>query len=595
MESDRSSRGIYGLASANSALDGIPFRIGATFKVPNKVSIPKELLRRRNRSALADEYFFHTEEGVILWAKAQQQMKKNREATLKEYQAQKKNAQIRQKPPLPIPLASEDLYVNIHMADKILTPTPINPSVNAAPHTDKPSSNPKSQIDVTQFEQEDDPFENVERQVINEFEELNQVFQKSAESVESPEGNYENVVINKPPLPLPDSALAATDSTVSSCTVPALQPLAAEEPLENNEESNVEITRNKCEGDVGEVDENADRSIVYGNVPYRKKLSSGSQKKRESNNYVMVSYANGRLVHDATKLATKQLSLDEKSQPNFVSNYFNQKFSASQENTGSILDPNQLNESIYENLPISSTDNYENCVLPQRSRHSVAFDVDTTVNPPAIPPRTDLTKLRSTHSTPNIHQASSDRDAETVSPFHSPSKPAPRKQVKSPASPVLRKQSWSRHSPLPPIRARSNGQISQGSVDTSCSDESPTDYTLATDPFSSLSQEAQTFAQQYLSMGFPRARVARAVQKLGLQEKDVIDHLCMVDKLGEGGYDPHLVEDALHLFENDIQKAECYLHLHQQFVELGFQKPKIQHALVTSKLDSDKALDLLTT
>lgn len=35
----------------------------------------------------------------------------------------------------------------------------------------------------------------------------------------------------------------------------------------------------------------------------------------------------------------------------------------------------------------------------------------------------------------------------------------------------------------------------------------------------------------------------------------VIDHLCMVDKLGEGGYDPHLVEDALHLFENDIQKV----------------------------------------
>ncbi|CAI9731047.1 Hypothetical predicted protein [Octopus vulgaris] len=592
MESDRSSRGIYGLASANSALDGIPFRIGTTFKVPNKVSIPKELLRRRNRSALADEYFFHTEEGVILWAKAQQQMKKNREATLKEYHAQKKNAQSRLKNPVPMPLASEGVYVNIHMADKILTPTPIKPSVNAF-HTDNPTSSTKSQIDVTQFEQEDDPFENVERQVINEFEELNQVFQNSAESLESPEGNYENVVINKPPLPLPDSIVAGTDSA-SPNPVPALQPITAEEPLANDEGSTVEITRNKSETDFQDG-ENTERNIVYGNLPYRKKSTSSSQKKRESNNYVMVSYANGRLVHDATKLTTKQLSLDEESKPNFVSNYFNQKFSASQENTGSILDPNQLNESIYENLPISSTDNYENCLLPQRSRHSVAFDVDTTVNPPAIPPRTDLTKLRSTHSTPNIHQASSDRDAETVSPFHSPSKPAPRKQIKSPASPVPRKQSWSRHSPLPPIRARSNGQVSQGSVDTSCSDDSPTDYTQATDPFSALSQEAQTFAQQYLSMGFPRARVARAVQKLGLQEKDVIDHLCMVDKLGEGGYDPHLVEDALHLFENDIQKAECYLHLHQQFVELGFQKPKIQHALVTSKLDSDKALDLLTT
>ncbi|CAE1225185.1 unnamed protein product [Acanthosepion pharaonis] len=638
MDSDRSSRGIYGLASANSALDGIPFKIGGKFKVPNKVSIPKELLARRKCSALDDEYFFNTEEGVIHWAKAQQRMKESKEQVMRERaaaaaaaalnkqclaEAEMKNQQML------MPVASEDVYANIpNMADKMLTPTPISQhqvtvTSNCTVGTDTNTN--MSQFDVSQFEREDDPFEHVERQVINEFEELNQVFQKSAENSESPEGNYENVVVVSkhppdaaappplppPPLPPPPGSAAAAAAAAAAASAsaehesPRHVPLGSQAaPTENStaaaepETTHVEISGNgPDENSEAEFD---DENAIYGNLPCRKKSTTGSPKRKDSNNYVMVSYANGRLVRDASKrqaiAAARQSSLDEELKSKIVmSNSLNQKTCTvptsvvsgnSEESMGPSPDATtMLNEGIYENMPVSSPDknNYENCFLAQRSRHSVAFDGDSPVCPPAIPPRTDLAKLRGTHSTPNIHQASSGKDAKSVSPF------------KSPPSPMPRKQSWSRHPPVPPIRSRHNGQVSQSSVETSCSDDSPTDCNQVNDPFPTMSQEAQNFVQQYLSMGFPRARVARAVEKLGLDDKEVIDHLCMVDKLGEEGHDPQLVEDALHLFDNDIQKAECYIHLHQQFVELGFQRSKIQEALVTSKLDSDKALDLLTT
>lgn len=639
MDSDRSSRGIYGLASANSALDGIPFKIGGKFKVPNKVLIPKELLARRKCSALDDEYFFNTEEGVIHWAKAQQRMKESKEKVMRERAAAKAaealnkqclaEAEMKSQQML-MPVASEDVYANIHnMADKMLTPTPISqhPTTNSSSNTVGTDTNTNmSQFDVTQFEREDDPFENVERQVINEFEELNQVFQKSAESSESPEGNYENVVVVSkpppdaaappplppPPLPPPPgsaaaAAAAAAASPSSEHESPRHAPLGSQSASFENSTAPVEPETTNVEDDGPDEDSEAefdDDDAIYGNLPCRKKSSANSPKRKDTNNYVMVSYVNGRLVRDASKrqavAAARQLSLDEElKSKNVMSNSINQNTCTvsaaaaaacvvsgnSEKSMGPCPDTTNLNEGIYENMPVSSPDknNYENCFLAQRSRHSVAFDGDSPVCPPVIPPRTDLAKLRGTHSTPNIHQASSGKDAKSVSPF------------KSPPSPMPRKQSWSRQPPVPPVRSRHNGQVSQSSVETSCSDDSPTDSNQVNDPFPNMSQEAQNFVQQYLSMGFPRARVARAVEKLGLDEKEVIDHLCMVDKLGEEGHDPQLVEDALHLFDNDIQKAECYIHLHQQFMELGFQRSKIQEALVTSKLDSDKALDLLTT
>ena len=371
-----------------------------------------------------------------------------------------------------MPVASEDVYANIHnMADKMLTPTPISQhqttiSSNSTVSTDTNTN--MSQFDVTQFEREDDPFENVERQVINEFEELNQVFQKSAESSESSEGNYENVVVvNKPPpdaaappplppppLPPPPGSAAAAAAAAASASAehesPRHVPLGSQAaPIENSTAA-AEPETTLVEDSGNGPDENSeaefdDENAIYGNLPCRKKSTTGSPKRKDSNNYVMVSYVNGRLVRDASKrqaiAAARQSSLDEELKSKIVmSNLLNQKTCTvpasvvsgnSEESMGLSPDATILSEGIYENMPVSSPDknNYENCFLAQRSRHSVAFDGDSPVCPPAIPPRTDLAKLRGTHSTPNIHQASSGKDAKSVSPFKSPPSPMPRKQV----------------------------------------------------------------------------------------------------------------------------------------------------------------------
>ena len=41
-------------------------------------------------------------------------------------------------------------------------------------------------------------------------------------------------------------------------------------------------------------------------------------------------------------------------------------------------------------------------------------------------------------------------------------------------------------------------------------------------------------------------------------------------------------------------QAEKFLQLHAQFEELGFQRDKIHDALVSTDLEHDKALDILT-
>ena len=75
-------------------------------------------------------------------------------------------------------------------------------------------------------------------------------------------------------------------------------------------------------------------------------------------------------------------------------------------------------------------------------------------------------------------------------------------------------QNWNHYSILP-------------STPRSTSNTPPSPKTLANakpklpNPYDSLSHEAQRFVENITDMGFPRARVARAVQKLGNDDKQV--------------------------------------------------------------------------
>lgn len=195
--------------------------------------------------------------------------------------------------------------------------------------------------------------------------------------------------------------------------------------------------------------------------------------------------------------------------------------------------------------------------------------------------------LRSTQSTPDL-SISRGGNAAQVS-----------------ASQTQTPQLWNPYKPLPPPpRSYSpdprSGSSSSPSPNQRVSPIPQPSATLITpppeaDPYSSLSAEAQGFVNTLTSMGFSRSRAARAVQKFGADEKEVLDHLLNVDKLVEKKFKPELAETGLQLFRNDIKKAEQFLDLYQQFTELGFTGERIQTALVKHQLDRDKALDYLTT
>lgn len=115
------------------------------------------------------------------------------------------------------------------------------------------------------------------------------------------------------------------------------------------------------------------------------------------------------------------------------------------------------------------------------------------------------------------------------------------------------------------------------------------------DPYISLSTSEKNFANQLNAMGFPLPCISRTIKRLGMDEKEVLDFLVLVEELKENtkqnGDD---VEMALQNNENDKVKSTAYLEMVAMFRELGFQQQSIHEALQESSCDQNKALDYLT-
>ncbi|XP_071845799.1 uncharacterized protein [Apostichopus japonicus] len=140
----------------------------------------------------------------------------------------------------------------------------------------------------------------------------------------------------------------------------------------------------------------------------------------------------------------------------------------------------------------------------------------------------------------------------------------------------------SRYEPLPPSPAPS-------------SSESMRSETKPEDPdFTALDSESKNFARMIISMGFPEGRTARAVKRLGHDDRLVIDALCAVDRLSNQGFGERKVEEALHLLDNNDEKILAFLKLLKQFEELGFKSDDIKRELLLHGSEEEKVLDALT-
>ena len=98
-------------------------------------------------------------------------------------------------------------------------------------------------------------------------------------------------------------------------------------------------------------------------------------------------------------------------------------------------------------------------------------------------------------------------------------------------------QSWNRYSPLPPPPVRNQSSvtspepvsaqhISSHDGEQAKSDDDVTDI--------QLSEEAKTAVGNLVSMGFSKTRVARAVQRLGSDEKEACSFFSFGSPKGSG-------------------------------------------------------------
>ncbi|XP_045135742.1 stress response protein NST1-like [Portunus trituberculatus] len=113
------------------------------------------------------------------------------------------------------------------------------------------------------------------------------------------------------------------------------------------------------------------------------------------------------------------------------------------------------------------------------------------------------------------------------------------------------------------------------------------------DPFGELTTDAQALVQNMAEMGFPRPRVARAVQKLGTDHKKLIEVLLELQSLQGNGEDGYKAERAFYHYMGDIQKTKDHLAAAKQLLDLGFEEEQIVDALLKHDNDRDKALEEL--
>ncbi|KAK7080461.1 hypothetical protein SK128_025037 [Halocaridina rubra] len=113
------------------------------------------------------------------------------------------------------------------------------------------------------------------------------------------------------------------------------------------------------------------------------------------------------------------------------------------------------------------------------------------------------------------------------------------------------------------------------------------------DPFTELTSDAQNLVQSMAEMGFPRPRVARAVQKLGTDHKKLIEVLLVLQSLQDTGEDEYMAEFAFYYYMGDLQKTRDHLSAAKQLLDLGFEEDRIIDALLKHNNDRDKALEEL--
>ncbi|KAK2496592.1 hypothetical protein MC885_000008, partial [Smutsia gigantea] len=114
------------------------------------------------------------------------------------------------------------------------------------------------------------------------------------------------------------------------------------------------------------------------------------------------------------------------------------------------------------------------------------------------------------------------------------------------------------------------------------------------DLLSALSQEEQDLIGPVVALGYPLHRAIRALQKIGRQSlSQFLSYLSACDQLLRQGYEEGLVEEAMEMFQFSVSQAGEFLHLWEQFSDMGFQQEQIKEALLVHGNRCEQALEEL--
>ncbi|KAK7492542.1 hypothetical protein BaRGS_00016208 [Batillaria attramentaria] len=624
----QSQNSVMCLASSISCLDGVPFKIGTAFRPPARAILPPELLRRPQPcDALNDEYSYETEEAVLAWARAREEAKlkaaAEREAAEKaraalaaaESNSSDSEEDVPDEPADQQPMASASgeasskqqaqtqpmrppwqLQLAAPESNAILTPMPIQ--TQAKKKLQSPAGAPK--VDLAMFEQEGDPFDNLELQSINDMEELRTVLDGS----HSTENNRETSPKSDGQASERDNAGDASQSRVAAETsntgnyVPwtlMSQETSIDPPQETSVDGVTVERKNDVSGGSENVDGNAappsqgnsrfvfdtacDGEYVQIRSDYTKQAVSFQRDCAAVPSAGPSGVSNAGTTNFGGELPTQYASsklfkpvlppiVRPRSESLGVSQFTSNVNTGMQNKPFTSADTSTIyqNSSSYSNVPAAMSQSaYVLSSSPSNMYDMSKSDFSVPINHYSNLPATSM----------GFRPVSMGQSQGGLGGPWNPYKPLP--PTPHSHSPDMRSASSSSGSPSPDLRRSPGPHLPTTSTAMPASPE--------LDPYNSLSHEAKAFVNNLTSMGFSRSRAARAV----------LDHLLNVDKLVEKKFKPELAETGLQLFRNDIKKAEQFLDLYQQFQELGFTGERIQTALVKHQLDRDKALDYLTT
>ncbi|KAL4227367.1 Ubiquitin-associated protein 1 [Mactra antiquata] len=629
-----------------NCLDDIPFKLGPKFIPPTKVVLPPEFQHSYQSKCLNAEYTFEVEEAVLKWsaekerqrleseaAKLRQPMPESpedsddetgQEEPIYENTNSGNGAPVYENPSMLIPQPAprpavrrkpKEDYVNMTLPNPLIANISndiLQPTVTYSSDESDEKSNATGQkqttsnIDLTWFEKEDDPFNNLELQTINVMDELASVLEETKKSSPVPNNSSQN---------MSDKSEGIDESKIPSHTMGNLVNISDEQEKnddearsESPEYENIVIkmmdlkvranggpvnpANNAGLSDLSDLPPVPPRRDLVGNgqplPPIGHSTSEPSFSGSSNMNIVNASASSDSIsdqnsknqsgmnrlsqTEEGSKLSGRRMPLPKPPRTFTYSRHELDESINADEDIASIhvnvSEPNYNNTSqvnIGNNLHVQFT-NSDNSCSDQSVRHSSE----------------DLTFVQ--HHFGSELSSNSPGVKDNGRPH-----PVPRKPPAPPPRPSSQ-QSWNRYSPLPP--AGSGSKSNQSSSEYNISPSPREDKNI--DLYNQLSLEAQSSVEKLVTMGFPKDRVVRAVDKLGRDEKEVVEYLCLVDQLIEKGYSVCLAETALLMFRNSIHQACAYLELFTQMQELGFNGEKIKEALVNTNNDREKTLDILT-